>query len=215
MPYEIIIGNGGQQPFTIPGNCRAVSHNHVKFTVNDDGNWFIEDLTGPNGNGTYVQDCNGVFRRIHTKMIDRDTVIRLGCGGHNSFTFFANRIISPDDFSYEFDLLQARLREIQNQQTLLEAENEKKAKRIKVIRGIGTAIAAIFAIYSFIFQAPMGIGITVIAAGIATLLPSPDQKKIKALLEKKKAILVCPKCFLPINEASVYNRACPMCKAKG
>lgn len=215
MPYEILIGRGAQQPFIIPGNCNAVSHHHARFQVDDDGNWSIQDLTGPNGNGTFVQDSTGVFRRIQTKMIDRDTVIRLGSGGHNSFTFYANRVIAPDDFSYEFGLIHSRLHALQEEQARLEAENEKKARRIKAIRTTGTLIAAISALLSFVASMPGVIGVTVVAGGIATFCPAPDQKKLKALLEKKKALLVCPKCFQPISETALYNRMCPLCKAKG
>jgi len=215
MPYEIIIGRGAQQPFIIPGNCNAVSHNHARFMVDDDGNWFIEDLTGPNGNGTYVRDCNGIFRRVQSKMIDRDSVIRLGCGGHNSFTFYANRIIAPDDFSFEFDLIQTQLRDIQDEQARLEAKNEKKTKRIRTIRAAGGALTITFIAISLITGSALGVAPAVLSGAVSAFLPTPDQKQFKAILEKKKAILICPKCFSPISEAAVYNRVCPLCKAKG
>lgn len=215
MPYEIIIGNGGQQPFIIPGSCRAVSHNHARFYVDDNGNWFIEDLTGPNGNGTYVQDCNGVFRKIQTMTIDRDSVIRLGCGGHNSFTFYANRIIAPDDFSYEFSLIHERLREIQQEQVRLEADNEKKSKRIKTIRTVGGFLTLVFLGVGLVTGSPLGFAPAALSGGIAAFLPAPDQKQLKALMERKKSVMVCPRCFSPISEAAIYNRVCPLCKAKG
>lgn len=215
MPYEMIIGKGGQQPFIIPGTCDAVSHNQARFWVDDNGNWFIEDLTGVNGNGTYVRDSTGIFRRIKTKMIDRDTVIRLGCGGHHSFTFYANRFIAPEDFSFEFDLLQHQLRSIQQEQAVLEAENEKKVKRMKLIRGTGGVITIAIMIYSAVTQSFLGLAPAAITGALSAFLPAPDQKQLKALMEKKKNILVCPNCFNPISETAVYNRVCPMCKAKG
>lgn len=215
MPYEIIIGRGGQQPFTIPGTCEAVSHHHARFTVDDDGNWFIENLTGPGGNGIYIKDCNGTFRRTEAKMIDRDSVIRLGSGGHISFTFYANRIIAPDDYSYEFDLIQAQLREIQQEQSRVEAENEKKARKIKAIRAASGVVTLGLLAYAAVMKSPGGFAPAAISGAVTALLPSPDQKRLKAVLEKKKALLLCPKCFSPISEAAIYNRACPMCKAKG
>ncbi len=215
MPYEIIIGRNGQQPFTIPGTCEAVSHQHALFTVDDNGNWFIEDIKGPHGNGTFVQDVNGEFRRIQKKMIDRDSIIRLGCGGHNSFTFFANRIIAPDNFSYEFDLLHHRLRALQQEQAALEAINEKKAKKIKTIRAASGVITLGLLAYAAVMKSPAGFAPAAISGAVTALLPAPDQKHLKALAEKKKAILVCPKCFSPISETAVNNRVCPLCKAKG
>lgn len=212
--YQIIIGCGGEQPFMIPGTCRTVSHRHARFWVDDNGYWFIEDLTGPNGNGVYIRDSNGEFRRIIRKRIDRDTVIRLGAGGHNAFTFFANRIIAPDDFSFEFTLLQRQLREIQQEQQKLEIENEQKAAKIKKVRTTGIVIGALSAVGA-LFGMPALLGVTLISGGIAALLPSPDQKALKALLEKKKSIMVCPKCFQPVSETSIMNRICPLCKAQG
>ena len=215
MPYEIIIGNGGEQPFTIPGSCRAVSHNHARFYVDDDGNWFITDLTGPTGNGTFIRDSNGEFRRINTKMSDRDTVIRLGSGGHNSFTFYANRIIAPDDFTFEFDLLHRQLNDIRQEQLMLEAENEKKAKRIRGIRLGGAVLTISFIAVSLITGSALGVAPAVLSGAVSAFLPTPDQKKVKDLIERKKTSMVCPKCFSPISETAVYNRVCPLCKAKG
>lgn len=212
--YEMIIGCGGEQPFMIPGTCRTVSHRHTRFWVDDNGNWFIEDLTGPQGNGTYIRDSSGEFRRINRKRIDRDSVIRLGAGGYNAFTFYANRIIAPDDFSFEFTLLQKQLREIQNEQQRLEAENERKAKKIKNVRLVGGCIAGLSAIGA-LFSMPGFIGVMAISGAIAGLLPAPNPKELKALLERKKSIMVCPKCFQPISETAIMNRLCPQCKAKG
>lgn len=215
MPYEIIIGREGQQPFPIPDTCKAVSRAHARFIVDDNGNWFIEDIKGPQGNGTFVMDANGEFRSIQSKMINRDSVIRLGSGGYKSFTFFANRIIAPDNFSYEFNLLNDRLRAIRQEQSLLEAANEKKAKKIKVIRAASGVITLGLLAYAAIMKSPAGFAPAAISGAVTALLPAPDQKQLKALAEKKKAILVCPRCFSPISETAVNNRVCPLCKAKG
>lgn len=215
MPYEMIIGHGAQQPFTIPGSCSAVSHRHAMLRVDDMGNWYIDDLTGPQGNGTYIRDSEGIFRRITSKMIYRDSIIRLGSGGHNSFTFYANRIIAPDDYSYEFDLLHQQLMNFAQEQATLEAENEKKGKRMKYIRmGCGVLTAA-FVLYSFISGNSVGFAPAAVSGALTAMLPAPDQKPLKQLMERKKTMLVCPKCFNPISEIAINNRVCPMCKAKG
>lgn len=215
--YEIIIGNGGQQPFIIPGNCRSVSHEHARFWVDDAGNWWIEDIKGASGNGTFVMGEDGVFRSIKQKMIDRDTIIRLGQGGHNSFTFYANRILAPEDYSYEFDLLEGKLRAIKQEQAMLEAENEKKQKRMKQIRIGGSVLTLGVAGLGLMLSGgnPLGFTPALLTGAITGLLPSPDTKQLKALEQRKRNILLCPKCFNPIGEAFVNNRQCPACKAKG
>lgn len=209
------IGRGGQQPFIIPGTCGAVSHEHTRFWVDDNGNWWIEDIKGPNGNGTYVMGSDGEFRRITRKMIDRDTIVRLGPGSHTSFTFYANRLIAPDDFSYEFDLMEDKLREFKKEQAMLEAENEKKLKRVKMVRISGGILTGAFVILGVVCG-KIGLASPAMLTGaIAAMMPSPDTKAMKNLAERKKAVLVCPKCFNPISENTVYNRMCPSCKAKG
>lgn len=215
MPYEIIIGRRAQQQFVIPDSCDAVSRQHARFWVDDNGNWFIDDLTGGRGNGTFVRDSTGAFRRIQTKMIDRDTVIRLGCGGHHSFTFYANRIIAPTNYSYEFDLLQRQMRELRQEQATIETANEKKAKRLKLIRGGSALVTLGIMAYSALTKSYLGLAPAAITGAVTALLPTPDQKQMKELLERKKNLLLCPCCFNPISEAALYNRVCPMCKAKG
>lgn len=213
--YEIIIGRGGQQPFIIPGDCGAVSHEHTRFWVDESGHWIIEDIKGMAGNGTYVMDAQGVFRSIKTKMIDRDTIIRLGPGGHNSFTFYANRLIAPDDFTYEFDLLESKLHEIKREQQTLEAENEKKQVRVKNLRMVGGALTIVMLVGGFLLGGVGGAMPSVVVGAITGLLPGPDTKALKNLEKRKRALLVCPNCFLPISEANAYNHKCPSCKAQG
>lgn len=216
MPYTLTIGRNGEQPFTIPGTCQAVSHEHARLLVDESGNWTLEDLKPPPyGNGTYVRDADGEFRLITKKRIGLDTVIRLGCAGHNGFTFYANRLVAPDNFSYEFDLLEAKLTDIRRRQLMIEAENEKKQKRIRGIRiGSGVLTLGILAT-TMITGSGLGIAPAMLTGAVTALLPGPDQKALKALLEEKKNILVCPSCFSPISEADALNRACPRCKAKG
>lgn len=212
---EIIIGRGGQQSFIIPGSCGAVSHEHTRFWVDENRNWIIEDIKGPAGNGTFVMDEQGEFRRITIKMIDRDTIIRLGPGGHNSFTFYANRLISPDDYSYEFDLLESKLNAVKREQQMLEAENEKKQNRVKNLRMIGGGLTILVLVGGFLLGGVGGAMPSVVVGAITGLLPGPDTKALKNLERKKRAFLLCPKCFAPISETTVYNRICPSCKAKG
>lgn len=213
--YEIIVGRGGQQPFIIPGSCGAVSHEHARFWVDQAGNWIIEDIKGPAGNGTYVMDAQGEFRSVRSKMIDRETIIRLGPGGHNSFTFYANRFIEPEDFSFEFDLLESKLGQIKQEQMFLETENEKKQARVKNLRMVGGVLTIAMLVGGYILGGVGGAMPSVVVGALTGLLPGPDTKALKALEKKKRALLVCPQCFLPISEANLYNHKCPSCKAHG
>ena len=50
----IILGREGNQPFPIKDEFDGVSRKHAQITINDHGDWFLEDLDS--ANGTYIRD---------------------------------------------------------------------------------------------------------------------------------------------------------------
>ena len=67
MP-EFIIGRQGTQPFPISDAYYHVSTRHALITIDEQGQWWIEDLNSTNG--TYIQDSTtGEFVRVQKKRI--------------------------------------------------------------------------------------------------------------------------------------------------
>lgn len=117
MAQELIVGRSQSSSIKIPAAKDAVSGQHVRITINDNGIWKLEDLKS--SNGTYVRDENGEFHRVYNKQIQESDIIRLGNGGANSFIFTARRILALDDsYAYEFKMLR---KELQKQKELEEA----------------------------------------------------------------------------------------------
>lgn len=108
MAQELIVGRSQSSSIKIPAAKDAVSGQHVRITINDNGIWKLEDLKS--SNGTYVRDENGEFHRVYNKQIHESDIIRLGNGGANSFIFTARRILALDDsYAYEFKMLRKEL----------------------------------------------------------------------------------------------------------
>ena len=102
---EYIIGrNENGTMVKVPQHCNSVSGRHVKITVDDHGCWALEDLDSTNG--TFVRDDKGVFHRVYTKRISKDTIIRLGGGDSGSFVFTAGHLLAPAHDAYEYEFLQ-------------------------------------------------------------------------------------------------------------
>ena len=103
---KIIIGREGNQPFPITQD--GVSGRHASLTIRTDGTWVLEDLNSTNG--TYIRNKDFVFERVGRKVIEKDTIIRLGSDDTiRSLQFMAVRLVAgPKDFSFEFGLLKSK-----------------------------------------------------------------------------------------------------------
>ena len=147
MAKEFIIGSAASSAIPVPATARGVSGQHVKITVSDHGRWQLEDLDS--ANGTYIKDFNGDFQRVFNKVIDENTIIRLGPEGHSSYTFMAHRALGEgDDYAYEFKQLKKRLSEQEQLEAEVEARNARNMKVVKAASPIamGLCIAAQYCI---------------------------------------------------------------------
>ena len=54
MMKEFIIGKEGDQKFKISEKRNKVSRKHCKITIDDNGQWYVDDLDSTNG--TYIID---------------------------------------------------------------------------------------------------------------------------------------------------------------
>ena len=211
---EKIIGRQGDQPFQIPDDFNGVSRQHARLTIDDQGQWILEDLKGPAGNGTYVLDDDGSWKQIKKKIITPDTRVRLG--SIHSYEFLAHRVMvdDPNDYSYEMNALYDAYMAI----TAKIEEEEKRVKRRKSLTKkliIGGAVVTIAGmLLNVVAGASIG-GLTGIFMA-SRMLIAPDAGKLNELMKERARIAVCPKCGLPMNEQSVRNRICPrpQCRAK-
>lgn len=219
MAKEIIIGRTVNSPVEIPSDKVGVSGSHAKITIYNGGQWELEDLQS--ANGTYVKDQNGRFQRIYKKLIDENTVIRLGQEGHESFVFMAHRAISPDEsYEYEFRRLKKLLKHQIEEENALETRNSRNMKIVKAAAplAMGLCIAAQYTIP--VLKEDMSLNLW-ISRGAMAIAPVAigiffgiDTHSAKCLKQKRLNVLTCPKCGYPLSEFDIQNMQCSRCKAK-
>jgi len=208
MSTTITIGRKGNQPFPI--QKEAVSQEHARLTIDDTGQWTLEDLNSTNG--TYVRnDETGDFERIARKQIQEDTVIRLGNGGRfNEQVFMAHHLLekNPDEYGWELNhviqLYETRIK------TALDALYAKNSKR-EVFSIIGTIGGLAL---SFLVKDLMLMRLCMaLPPLIVTLLFMGTGGKMKKVQELRNKIIVCPKCNRQLSDQEIKDRCCAKCQA--
>ena len=219
MPQEFIIGRNSDSAIAVPADKLGVSGQHVRIVIDDDGVWHLEDLKS--ANGTYIRDDNGDYQRVYKKTINRNTVIRLGQQGHNSFTFMASRLIAPDNsYEYEFMHLKKLLARQAEEEEALERRNARNMKIVKAASPIAMAlcIGAQYIIPGMKNDANLNLWISRGAMAVAPVAIGMffgiDARGMKQLKQKRLKILTCPKCNYPVSEFDIQNMQCSRCKAK-
>lgn len=216
MPQEFIIGRSSASSIKVPADKEAVSGNHVKITISDNGDWYLEDLNTPNG--TYIKDENGDFQRVFNLNIRESDVIRLGNGGVNSFIFTAHRVIEKENsYEYEFRQLKKRLARQREE----EAEKEKRIELngwISKCSGLVVILICGALGYFGNINIDPNVRYVLIACApvVVGLIFNGDSKKFKALKKRRERILVCPnpKCGKPLTEFDIEQGQCSRCKSK-
>lgn len=218
MPREFIIGRAGTQPFAIAETCQGVSHRHAKLTISDNGEWWIENLTGANGNGVFIKTAPNTFERVEKRRITEDTIIRLGEGSHLSYTFMAHRVIEkPGVYAYEFITLRKNFKQYKAAIEQLEIANKKRMKTANTIMIIFSVISVAIVITSM----ALGHGLagcspmifTGLVASLSRTIFGPKTEDIKRLMALRQSEFVCPVCGMPMNDFAIKNLKCLACKS--
>lgn len=218
MSQEFIIGRGGTQPFKIADSCQGVSHRHARLTIDDRGEWWIENITGPGGNGVFLKTGPDTFERVEKRRITEDTIIRLGEGSHLSYTFMAHRAIEqPGNYSYEFLALRKRFKQYQAAIAEMEENNKKRMKLANTIMIIFSVVSVAIVVGSL----AMGHGLsgcspmifTGLVATLSRTLFGPKTEGIKRLMSLKSSEFVCPVCGMPMSDFAINNLKCQACKS--
>lgn len=225
----IIVGRQGNQPFPITDG--TVSKRHVKLTVLPGNKVQVEDLGS--SNGTFI---NGL--RIIKKVVDRNTVVRLG----STFTFNIKDALpqvapppqtppqNPPQVS-EFSIVHLKRvwEEYDEGLTALADKNRRIAlitrlSSVFTIGGgvLGGALRSIDGLeaISNISLVASGIGLIIMIYSIVQSTSFDYAKEKKALDEKFEANYVCPnpKCrhYLGMKKYSILSqdKQCSYCRSK-
>lgn len=203
-----IIGTEGNQPFKIVS--QMVSREHAKVTIEDNGQWTIEDLNS--ANGTFVRDETGRLVRISLMRITPETFICLGPDTALGCKFYACHLIAEDDdYSREFALLEKYSKEYSEKIARVERTSEL------VTKSIGS-ISLVLLAGSFLI-ADQGTNVQLLRVGTAlstcsSLLYSP-RKTIKKLSAHYTELFKCPNpnCNNKLSQKEIDDCQCVKCKA--
>lgn len=205
---EIIIGRNGTQKLKI--SAEGVSGQHASLTIRDDGKWVLKDLDSTNG--TFIRNENYQFERIAVKIINKDTVIRLGNDDSiRSFQFTANQLVKedPNDYSYEFEMLRKRWNE-----TIAKRDAIEKRVTLLSFAPIACSIMVWLSTSNFNFE-PNTIRLQFFVPTILSPLANMyGKRKLKTLVNEIKNTFVCPnpKCGMLLSEAEIKKGQCQKCK---
>lgn len=204
---KIIIGREGNQPFPITQD--GVSGRHASLTIRTDGAWVLEDLNSTNG--TYIRNKDFVFERVGRKVIEKDTIIRLGSDDTiRSLQFMAVRLVAgPKDFSFEFGLLKSKWDGLMERRDKLE-----KQIALMSYLPVGASVLLLGATIS-VNDIHVIRGVMFLPSILSPVINTFGKKKLKKLNEEVKHTFVCPNpnCGMPLTETEVKLGKCLKCKA--
>jgi hypothetical protein len=211
MPQTFIVGRNGNQPFKIMSD--AVSAEHARITHLDNGEWYVEDLKGDTGNGTFTKNSDGDFIQIYNKKVDENTIIRLGKGGHHSYLFMIHHLLEdPDDYEYEFKLLREQHRELHEKLLKVQRKNKIILTAQRIIGPIVSVLILSLGLGSGILMGLLRASVTLV---LFLVIFKPDKKGLLDVQQRMKKLITCPKCGKTLSEHELQNRICLSCHAKG
>lgn len=207
----IILGKEGNQSFPISDDFLGVSRKHAQITIDDYGDWYLEDLDSTNG--TYVRDEeNGA--RIEVKgrrMITPMTFVFLGPDNSMGCCFFAKQAESYGNFMEEHEYMEMKEREFDIRQEKV----ENAIKYLNLIRfALPMVVIAICASFGGKDVKSLAIrGALTILVIILMLLYDPTKKK-KIMQKMREKFSYCPNpvCSNKMTSKEIHNYRCSKCK---
>ncbi len=204
----IILGTQGEQPFKI--NKAGVSHHHAKITIDDEGNWTLEDLNSTNG--TFIREEDGEFRRVAKIEITEMTFILLGPNNANGCTFYAGRTLQNGGFTHEFQYLN----EMEDDFDKKEVANRRMAN---IVRFSVAFVSMLACCGSFLIE-ERTMQMWLLRAGtmvsmVSSLIYNPTERSRK-IMAKRDSFHQCPnpECNHILTTKEVRMMHCPRCKAQ-
>lgn len=210
-------------------NQTGVSNMHATITIDDNGEWWLEDQWSTNG--TYIREDDGRFRRIGNHeypgkcQITPMTYIRLGTDDASGCCFYAKQAEQYGNFNEELVLIRDKCEKLD----LSESYKKKKIKKniffieyllpimlLLIMITVGKPIAEKRGGLWAAFFGGLGLGfITLISRMVKSFYePQKKEKKIeKCTKEHKKLLAYCPnpKCNHVLSDMEIANLQCNTC----
>ncbi len=209
---EYYIGRSYPQTIKIDERHNAVSREHAKIIVQDNGDWFLEDLNSTCG--TFVADANGKWIRVSRLRITPSTKILLGPPTINGFSFTASYVEQNLDPAWED--LQFRLNELREDERKFKRRAKNMGWMQKAAAAFGVLVAvAIVAAIGDKQQELLINRVCMIAAPIVVGFVADKMLSGREELVKRRSKLICPnpKCRRPLSERDIEYGECPYCKS--
>lgn len=208
----IILGKEGDQPFPITAD--GVSRHHARITIDDKGNWMLEDTDS--SNGTYIRnESNGELSRVARVSITPMTFICLGPDNAKGCCFYARQVLKENygNFTTEYEFLNEKedLFEEQVQQI------EQRSKNLNIVKAVLPVILLALSVAVVPGMGPVSWIIRGVASALPTVLilmfynPTEMKKEVKAIQDKFSH---CPNpcCSGKLTSKEIRNMRCAKCK---
>lgn len=208
----IVLGKDGNQPFPIKAD--GVSRQHAKITINDMGEWMLEDLDS--SNGTYVRnEENGELRRIVKTKITPMSFICLGADNAKGCSFYARQVLKENNSSFtcEYEYLNEKEDNFDDKMEQI----EDNAKKLNIIKAVLPVFLLALSIAIIPGMGPVSWIIRGAASAIPTVLillfynPTDIKKKHNALRDKFHQ---CPnpQCSHRLRVSEIRDMKCSKCR---
>lgn len=208
----IILGKEGDQPFPITAD--GVSRHHARITIDDKGNWMLEDTNS--SNGTYIRnEKDGTMLRIGQISITPMTFICLGPDNAKGCCFYARQVLKENygNFTTEYEYLNEREDYFAEQLKQI----EKKSKNLNIVKAILPVVLLALSVAVVPGMGPVSWIIRGVASALPTVLilifynPTEMKKKVKAVQDKFSH---CPNpcCSGKLTSKEIRNMRCSKCK---
>lgn len=211
---QFIIGLRHPESIQIPPKHNAVSGQHARISILDNGDWILEDMGSTNG--TYVVDADGQLRPVSQMRITPSTTIQLGPPTVNGYRFTASFVNKDLDPAWQ---------SLQSNYMLFKQQESKLKSRTKTIGWI-QKLGGILALFPVLFLTGLikdtdGSNLMLIRMGSMAVVPAivgficdfalRDREKV---INRRKG-LVCPNpaCQRPLSDHDIEYGACPFCKS--
>lgn len=209
MPITYHIGRLHPETLPIPERHAGVSREHCRITIQDNGEWYLEDTNSTRG--TYVVNPDGSLTRVSCMRISPTTKIQLGQADVSGFTFLA--AVVNKDYRSAWKELRAKLEGIETD----EAAFKKRVKRMSWLTRSAGILGCLVGMIrvgdsqsQLLFNRICMILSPILVGILVDVLLNSDPEKFR----RRRDELVCPNpnCRKPLSKYYINYGECPFCK---
>lgn len=211
------IGRKGNQNFSLE-NKEKVNDLHARVTVDDNGDWTIEDLSSVNG--TFVVNEQGELVEVKRKRIDEYTRIVLADTSLSGASFYAHHLIEKDgeDYQREFQYIIRAYNSLSAEKD--EAVENMKQRRmllslVPVLTSsfLGVLTRVVFRNNPNVIYIIIGM-MSAVTASLNVLITwyNNRDKSLDIYKQRMQYVMMCPHCGRQLTDFDIKNQQCPICK---